>query len=1293
MNKDETIMIGWQESQQQQQSKQQQASQSASASSGGGGASATRCAGIVNNEDDEQLSSSPNSQDQMPNSSNIGNFNNASNNEGARARALNTCSSSKEDSNESNSVEDLEEGSPPNSPTTTNNEVNLNATQPKVSNSNTITSELESTFLNAASSDNRAVMAPSLESSTSIPTSLNRDNSEGNTAAIQGARPLSGFVDGRVEQEADEDDARKSTIKSENNLNLSLAAAIMRDVESHTISALAGTNINNSTISTTTNNNSEPQSVIDCKDAEISAELRWTPGVPDCDLMMYLRAARSMAAFAGMCDGGNSTDDCNPATRDDTTINALELLHECNYDTGRALQALVKNPIPKGVDKKWTDDEQKRFIRGIRKEGKDFFKIRNELLPHKEVSELVEFYYLFKKTSLFTGSKTNRRRRAAPSKLKPSKNLINRESTLEAGDCASSDESGDGSNDNEENNKKIQNQATACLQDNASNSPTSGDQSSEPQSAGLDIDDESAVAVTAATTTVEPKKYSNTSNNNTNNNNNNANSPQSIKKYQEDSDSCSPQDRAECELGSTKLEASSSKVDTTSATIKMERSIKEELKSSENPSSDESPTFQQASNPDRPDEKRANNTTLSTQSRVSPNNASSPPIKAPPELPLNSKLNLSTSNAPSVSESLGSMNWSNFIPTSVGSKPPSMLTSCSSLAQLTESIGQPSPNQRSSPGGRTQLSSGPCSQPTSCAPSTQFNERPSQQSPHNTSSPSNRPPGQPSLPTGFPGPIPGMPPFLPGMGPFGLGPYSWSYPPRPGQPALPFLGIPSVPGLNGFSIPPNQPPSSTPAKIPTPKNGNTSRSGGSAPSPVGQVIPPTVGPPMTSPHNQSSSAASPSSHSSTSSRKIVTKNAIFIRAIQRPDQITCARTDWTFRPPTTDVEWYKNLQSGRSGKRHQDRSHNEARRPPPSERESHMSSQPQINQNQIPLPGPNNMMPHHTISRERDPPPPVPAPPSLPGQPDPSHLLHPMPGQLDRSQPPRFMDNHGGPFGFRHSPGDITRPHAAFSPAGFPPRGTPTSMPNSLPGFPGVNGFPSIPGMPAGLDAILMQYHLYNSQQLSAHNIREQEERIERERERRDQELRNRLVTAGTGLDMNFDLQRRLFAGQHPGFPGPPAGANNLGPPNLHNPGGPPPNPALAGMMFPPGDRELFNERMPQERLNLPADALFRLQLGQCPDLTALAALGHLNGPHDGPGGPGGLGIPPPHSQADSMNPGPPNSLLPPGFPGAPGVRPMIPGRDFLLPSTLHEQNAALHQLNLQESQRQADFARQYYNY
>nr|XP_020637651.1 arginine-glutamic acid dipeptide repeats protein [Pogona vitticeps] len=140
-------------------------------------------------------------------------------------------------------------------------------------------------------------------------------------------------------------------------------------------------------------------------------ELVWMPGVNDCDLLMYLRAARSMAAFAGMCDGGSTEDGCVAASRDDTTLNALNTLHETNYDAGKALQRLVKKPVPKLIEKCWTEDEVKRFIKGLRQYGKNFFRIRKELLPNKETGELITFYYYWKKTPEAASSRAHRRHR------------------------------------------------------------------------------------------------------------------------------------------------------------------------------------------------------------------------------------------------------------------------------------------------------------------------------------------------------------------------------------------------------------------------------------------------------------------------------------------------------------------------------------------------------------------------------------------------------------------------------------------------------------------------------------------------------------------------------------------------------------------------------------------------------------------------------------------------------------------------------------------------------------------
>lgn len=71
----------------------------------------------------------------------------------------------------------------------------------------------------------------------------------------------------------------------------------------------------------------------------------------------------------------------------------------------------MKNPVPKGIEKKWSEEDQKRFVKGLRQFGKNFFKIKKELLQHKETAELVEFYYLWKKTPQAASTRFHRRHR------------------------------------------------------------------------------------------------------------------------------------------------------------------------------------------------------------------------------------------------------------------------------------------------------------------------------------------------------------------------------------------------------------------------------------------------------------------------------------------------------------------------------------------------------------------------------------------------------------------------------------------------------------------------------------------------------------------------------------------------------------------------------------------------------------------------------------------------------------------------------------------------------------------
>lgn len=56
-------------------------------------------------------------------------------------------------------------------------------------------------------------------------------------------------------------------------------------------------------------------------DVVLDEACKWGFGV--CADGVPSRPPRSMAAFAGMCDGGSTEDGCVAASRDDTTLNAL----------------------------------------------------------------------------------------------------------------------------------------------------------------------------------------------------------------------------------------------------------------------------------------------------------------------------------------------------------------------------------------------------------------------------------------------------------------------------------------------------------------------------------------------------------------------------------------------------------------------------------------------------------------------------------------------------------------------------------------------------------------------------------------------------------------------------------------------------------------------------------------------------------------------------------------------------------------------------------------------------------
>ncbi|KAK4476166.1 hypothetical protein MN116_001382 [Schistosoma mekongi] len=82
---------------------------------------------------------------------------------------------------------------------------------------------------------------------------------------------------------------------------------------------------------------------------------------------------------------------------------ALFLLMRCDYDVDEALQRLQLKAVPAaevpGYLDSWSESDCTAFEKSFALYGKDFRQIRETRLRHKTISELIHFYYLWKKTA------------------------------------------------------------------------------------------------------------------------------------------------------------------------------------------------------------------------------------------------------------------------------------------------------------------------------------------------------------------------------------------------------------------------------------------------------------------------------------------------------------------------------------------------------------------------------------------------------------------------------------------------------------------------------------------------------------------------------------------------------------------------------------------------------------------------------------------------------------------------------------------------------------------------------
>nr|KAG5695975.1 hypothetical protein BaRGS_023354 [Batillaria attramentaria] len=123
--------------------------------------------------------------------------------------------------------------------------------------------------------------------------------------------------------------------------------------------------------------------------------LLWDPTKIDPDkLESYLREvhAQSMMNAVGVCAIPTGTH-----VRDDEQ--ALYLLLQCGHNIEEALRRRKMQAVPPSDPMSlWSEEECRNFENGLRLYGKNFYLIQQYKVRTRSVGELIQFYYLWKKT-------------------------------------------------------------------------------------------------------------------------------------------------------------------------------------------------------------------------------------------------------------------------------------------------------------------------------------------------------------------------------------------------------------------------------------------------------------------------------------------------------------------------------------------------------------------------------------------------------------------------------------------------------------------------------------------------------------------------------------------------------------------------------------------------------------------------------------------------------------------------------------------------------------------------------
>ncbi|KAJ8414615.1 hypothetical protein AAFF_G00038170 [Aldrovandia affinis] len=155
------------------------------------------------------------------------------------------------------------------------------------------------------------------------------------------------------------------------------------------------------------------------EDGRNQAELEtrvWESESPltDEQIDQFLVISRSVGTFARALDCSSSVRQPSlhisaaAASRDITLFHAMDTLHGTSYDMSQAIIALVPQGGPvlcRDEMEEWSASEASLFEEALEKYGKDFTDIRQDFLPWKSLTSIIEYYYMWKTTDRYVQQK------------------------------------------------------------------------------------------------------------------------------------------------------------------------------------------------------------------------------------------------------------------------------------------------------------------------------------------------------------------------------------------------------------------------------------------------------------------------------------------------------------------------------------------------------------------------------------------------------------------------------------------------------------------------------------------------------------------------------------------------------------------------------------------------------------------------------------------------------------------------------------------------------------------------